>query len=158
MNLLRVAFEPPDACHKLTEAMQTGFPRFKVYCDGTAVQPHFAIRLMVEPRFDDKEWRWSANIVSAVNEPWERVSYDWKFDIDEVLSLLPMRRGRKGGNWKTHAKIEMERLGRKAALDLHNFEQLRPHLRAALGRDNVPVPKDNKELNEVIRAFLRGGE
>jgi hypothetical protein len=97
MNLLRVAFEPAEACRKLTEAMQTRFPRFKLYCDGTAVLPHFAIRLMVEPKFDVKEWSWSAKIVSAVNEPWQRNAYDWKFDVDEVVALLPMRRGRKGG-------------------------------------------------------------
>jgi hypothetical protein len=52
----------------------------------------------------------------------------------------------------------MERLGRKAVFDLHNLEQLRPHLRSALARGNVPVPKDNKDLDEIIRAFLRGAD
>jgi hypothetical protein len=156
MNLLREAFGPAEACHKLTEAIKTGFPRFKLYCDGTAVLPHFAIRLMIEPKRDAQEWRWSAKIVSAVNEAWEQSSYDWEFDVDEVVTLLPMRRGRKGGKWKTYARLEMERLGRKAMFDLHNRGQSRPHLSSALAREDVPVPKDNKDLDEVIRAFLRG--
>jgi hypothetical protein len=156
VNLLRAAFNPPTACRKLTQAVHD-FIKCRVYCDGTMVPPNFAVRLMVEPKYDDKEWRWSANIVSAVNEAWERGSYRWEFDVDEVLALLPPRRGRKGGNWKIHATLEMERLGRKAALDLHNLGELRTHLRAVLARDCVHVPKGNKEFDEVIRAFLRGG-
>jgi hypothetical protein len=84
--------------------------------------------------------------------------YEWEFDIDEVVALLPVRKGKKGANWEIHATIEMERLGRKAALDMHNSRQLRDHLKDVLEREINFVPKDPKALTAVITAFLRGDE
>jgi hypothetical protein len=61
--------------------------------------------------------------------------YPWEFDVDDVVALLPVRRGVKGVNWEIHAILEMERLGRKAALDMHNSGQLRGHLKRVLKRE-----------------------
>ena len=73
-----------------------------------------------------------------------------------MLTLLPLRRGRKGGNWKIHARLRMERLGRKAALDMHNSGELLSHLQRVLTHEIKFVPKDPKALPNVILAFLRG--
>src|SRR5262249_19646983 len=44
--------------------------------------------LIVVPRLAD-DGRWTADIVSAAREPWERPSYRWEFEIEEVKALLP---------------------------------------------------------------------
>lgn len=111
---------------------------------------------MAHGRREASDGRWTAAIVSAVREAWEKPSYHWEFDVDEVLTLLPVRRGPKGGNWEIHATLEMERLGRKAGLDLHNSGELRSHLENVLKQANKSAPKDPKALASVIRAFLRG--
>jgi hypothetical protein len=176
-----------DAAKKLTDAIHSN-PNFRLWCDGVVVKPHVRVRLMVEPRLDH-DGRWTAAIVSAVREAWERPAYEgitvkeivegievygeivfkevvktimtkppyhWEFDVDEVVTLLPARRGVKGVNWEIHATLEMERLGRKAALDMHNSGQLRDHLKRVLKREINFVPKDPKVFTEVIGAFLRG--
>jgi len=155
VNLLRREFSAMAAARVLTNAIHDNVCR--LYCDGVVIKSDFAVRLMVEPRLDD-DGRWTATIVSAVREAWERPSYQWEFDVDEVVALLPVHRGRKGVNWEIHATLELERLGRKAALDLHNSEQLLPHLKRVLRRDTKFVPKDKKALSKIITAFLGGGD
>jgi len=93
-----------------------------------------------------------------LSSPWGALHYEWEFDIDEVVALLPVRKGKKGANWEIHATIEMERLGRKSALDMHNSRQLRDHLKDVLEQEINFVPKDPKALTAVMTAFLRGDE
>src|SRR5262245_28899301 len=112
LNLLRPGrFSPRAAAKRLTDGIHDP-DVCRLWCDGKLVPPDFVERLKVVARLDDG--RWTARIVSAVGEAWEKASYHWEFDVDEVLTLLPVRRGQKGGNWEIHATLEMERLGRKA--------------------------------------------
>src|SRR5262249_16922242 len=144
-----------------------------LYCEGVVVPANFRPRLMVVARFDP-DGRWTADIVSAVGEAWERPAeitkvvegveifgervfeeiirppYEWKLDVDEVVTLLPVRRGPKGVNFEIHTGLELERLGRKAALDLHNSGRLIDHLEKILKREVGRAPKDEKTLPRVI--------
>jgi len=142
------------AARVLTNAIHDNVCR--LYCDGNVVPARFRVRLMVEPHVDN-DGHWTARIVSAVGEAWEKPSYQWELDVDEVAALLPVRRGRKGVKWEIHVTLELERLGRKAALDLHNSGALLAHLKRVLRRDAKPVPKDPKALPKIITAFLGGG-
>jgi len=151
VNLLRREFSAMDADGRLTQAIHSG--KCRLYCDDDAVAAHFCKRLMVVARLDP-DGRWTATIVSAVREAWEKPSYQWEFDVDEVVALLPARPGRKGVNWEIHATLELERLGRKCALDMHNSRQLRSHLKSFLKREINFVPKDDKAFTAVITAFL----
>jgi hypothetical protein len=169
LNLLRREFSAMAAARMLTNAVHDNVCR--LYCDGKVVPAHFRVRLMVEPHCDS-DGRWTARIVSAVGEAWEKpdkpvykwgtkdeleaAPYRWEFDLDEVAALLPVRRGVKGVNWEIHATLEMEHLGHKAVLDMHNSGQLLKHLKRVLRRDVKFVPKDDKALPKVIRAFLHG--
>ena len=143
-----------ETADRLTQAIHRNS---RLYCDGVVVPAHFRKRLMVVARVDP-DGRWTAAIVSAVREAWEKPSYQWEFDVDEVVALLPVRRGKKGVNWEIHATLEMERLGRKAVLDLHNSGQLRGYLKRVLKREIEFVPKDDKALTSVISAFLHPPE
>jgi hypothetical protein len=151
VNLLRREFSVMVAARQLTNAIHDNVCR--LYCDGVVVEPHIAVRLMVVAR-PDPDGRWTATIVSAVREAWEKPSYQWEFDVDEVVALLPPHRGRKGVNWEIHATLELERLGRKVAVDMHNSGQLRTHLQRVLKREIGFVPKDTKAFTAVITAFL----
>jgi hypothetical protein len=155
VNLLRREFSAMESADRLTQAIHRN--KCRLYCDREVVPAHFRKRLMVVARLDP-DGRWTAAIVSAVREAWKKPSYQWEFDIDEVVALLPARRGVKGVNWEIHATIEMEDLGRKAALDLHNSGQLMPHLKRFLQQEIGRVPKDNKVLTKAISAFLHPPE
>ena len=101
--LMRGGLSAPAAAKRLTDAIHD--PDIcRLWCDCKLVKPHFAVRLMVEPRYDEDEGRWMARIVSAVGEAWEKpdkpvykwgtkdeleaAPYDWKLDVDEVKALL----------------------------------------------------------------------
>jgi len=185
--ILRSEYSPTDAADRITEAFRRR-PGL-LFCDDVAVQPRFGSRLRLVAAFDDKKHRWSAEIVSAVGEAWERPvykdiwtqevvegievygeavyrdvlrtitvkpPYQWEFDVDELVTLLPIGAGDKGGNWETHVIQEIEDLGRKTVSDLHKSKQLRPHLEAVLKRVNKRIPNDPKVLRALILAFLRG--
>jgi len=181
LNLLRREFSATESAKRLTQAVHDRTCR--LWCDGKLVKPHFAVRLLVESKLDDDE-RWTARIISAVREAWDRPvdkevagkefagteiygdlvfqevvkpPYRWEFDVDEMVALLPVRRGPKGMYFETHTTLELERLGRKAALDLHNSGQLVDHLEKFLEREIGRAPKDDKTLPKIIREFLRGG-
>jgi hypothetical protein len=112
--------KPMPACRTLTEAIHDNLCR--LWCDGEVVKPHFVVSLKVVPRLDN-DGRWTADVVSAVREAWERPTfeevtvkkivegievfgevvfeevvktimtkppYQWEFDIDEVVALLPV--------------------------------------------------------------------
>ena len=102
--LMRGGLSAPAAAKRLTDAIHD--PDIcRLWCDCKLVKPHFAVRLMVEPRYDEDEGRWMARIVSAVGEAWEKpdkpvykwgtkdeleaAPYDWKLDVDEVKALRP---------------------------------------------------------------------
>jgi hypothetical protein len=155
LNILRRAFSPPAAARRLTDVIQDNEPEtFRLWCDGKLVKPHMRAIAKVMPWLDEEEGRWTADIESTgAGLPWAR-GLPWEFDVDDVVALLPARPGRKGVNWEVHATLELERLGRKAALDLHNSGQLRPHLEGFLKREIKFVPKDDKAFTAVITAFL----
>ena len=120
LNLLIPAFEPMKAATRLTDAIHDP-DVCRLWCDSKLVKPHFAVRLMVEPRDDEDEGRWMARIVSAVGEAWDRPAdkqvssmeftgikldelggdmvfqevvkppYQWEFEIDQVKALLPQQ-------------------------------------------------------------------
>jgi hypothetical protein len=184
--LRRGGFSPRAAARELTTGIHDP-DVCRLWADSVLVPVNFVDRLKVVVRLEDG--RWTADIVSAVNEAWDRPvykqifeleivegievygelvhrdvlktitvepPYQWELDVDEVVALLPVRRGKKGANWEIHATLEMERLGRKAALDLHNSGQLLPRLKDFLQREIKFVPKDDRALPSVITAFLRG--
>jgi len=84
LNLLIPAFEPMEAAAKLTQAIHEGA---RLYCDGVVVPAHFRKRLMVVARLDP-DGRWTAEIVSAVREAWEKPFYQWEFETERVTALL----------------------------------------------------------------------
>jgi hypothetical protein len=112
LGLLRPAFEPMEAADRLTQAVHRNM---RLYCDGEIVPANFRKRLMVVAK-PDPDGRWTAAIVSAVREAWERPTeevtgeleftgiedvygdlvfkevikppYQWEFDADEVKALL----------------------------------------------------------------------
>jgi hypothetical protein len=142
-----------DSAVRLTQAIHDNTCR--LYCDGVVVKPHIAVTLKVKPQLDN-DGRWTADIMSTAPIGWAKPSYQWEFDVDEIVALLPVRRGIKGANWEIHATLEMERLGRKVALDKHNSRQLLKHLKRTLRLQIGFVPKDSDALAAVIRGFLRG--
>jgi hypothetical protein len=152
LDLLRQEYSSADAAERITEAFRRRAGL--LFCDGVAVKPHFAPRLMLVARFDDKEYRWSAEIVSAVREAWARLDYRWEFDVDELVALLPARPGALGTNWKIYTRQKLARLGRKSALDLHNRGELLPQIKQFLQREIKYVAKDDKRLRAEIQAFL----
>jgi hypothetical protein len=117
LNILIPTFEPTAAAAELTRAIHDGPERCRLYCDGDVVKPHFAPRLMVVARFDDKEWRWTADIVSAVGEAWEKpdkpvykwgtrdeleaAPYQWELEVDKVKALLPQPKPELEKPWPT---------------------------------------------------------
>jgi len=159
LNLLRRyspidrPISPMDAAKQLTSAIHDR-EKCHLWCNSEAVKPHIAPRLMVVAHENDG--RWTASIVGTFAVGGVKPTDVWEFDVDEVVTLLPVRRGVKGVNWEIHATLEMERLGRKRALDMHNSGQLRSHLENVLQQATKPAPKDPKALASVIRAFLRG--
>jgi hypothetical protein len=86
LSLLRQEFSAMDAAARLTNAVHNNSCR--LWCDGNLIKPHIAVTLMVVPRLAD-DGRWTADIVSAAREPWERPSYRWEFEIEEVKALVP---------------------------------------------------------------------
>jgi len=162
VNILRREFSAMDSADRLTQAVHRN--KCRLYCNGVVIKAHIAARLMVVPQLDN-DGRWTAHIVGTfavggvkptVAMGGEEPEDVWEFDVDEVVAMLPPRRGVKGTNWEIHATLEMERLGRKAVLDKHNSGQLLKHLKRVLRRDVKFVPKDDKALPKVIRAFLHG--
>ena len=173
LNLLRRygGFSPRAAAKMLTDAIHDP-DVCRLWCDRKKDDPpvpaNFVERLKVVAELD--QCRWTARIISAVREAWEKpdkpvydkktgelvaAPYQWEFDVDEVVALLPVRRGRKGVNWEIYVTLELERLGRKCALDMHNSGQLVPHLKYVLQQQIGRVPKDDKVLTKPISAFLR---
>ena len=185
LNLLRREFSATDSAKRLTQAVHDRTCR--LWCDGKLVKPHIAVVLLVEPKLDDDErWTariisavreaWDQPAYEVVTEILEagelfgeivfkevvktvmtKPPYKFEFDVDEVVALLPVRRGPKGKYFEIHTTLELERLGRKAALDLHNSRQLVDHLEKVLKREVGHAPKDDKTLPKLIRDFLRGG-
>lgn len=102
LNLLRREFSAMDAAARLTSAVHTNSCR--LWCDGNLIKPHIAVTLMVVPRLAD-DGRWTADIVSATREPWERPSYRWEFEIEELKALLlPPQPQQKTGKQPTRRK------------------------------------------------------
>jgi len=155
MTLLRrYSMLPLEAAARLTQAIQTNSD-FRLWAKGVLVKPEIRAICRVVPEHDENEGRWTADIESTgPGLGWARGLPDWEFDVDDVVGLLPLRRGRKGVNWEIHATLELERLGRKVALDMHNSGQLRTHLQRVLRREIKFVPKDTKAFTAVIAAFL----
>jgi hypothetical protein len=122
LSLLRQEFSAMDAAARLTSAVHNNACR--LWCDGNPIKPHIAVTLMVVPRLAD-DGRWTADIASAAREPWEKPSYRWEFETEEVKALLspppqpqqkteaqPTRR-RPGPqpkqDWRTHVAREVIR-------------------------------------------------
>jgi hypothetical protein len=152
--LLLEAFSPPKAAQELTKALHANDCR--VWCDGVVVPIGFVGNVRVEPHLDSAG-RWTATIASVgMMLGFNPDAYAWEFEADEVVTLLPRRRGELGGNWKIPVKIALYRLGIKAVRDLQNSGQLLPHLEAAVEREGGKLPKDRKPVTAMISAFLRG--
>jgi hypothetical protein len=102
--LCQDGLEPMPACRKLTEAVHDNLCR--LYCEGKEIDPRIAVTLRVEARLNDG--RWTAEVVSATREPWDRPvyeeveqpdgkkavimtkpPYEWTLDDDRVKALLP---------------------------------------------------------------------
>ena len=146
---------PMTLAKQLTDAVNNHDNEvFRLWCDGVLVEPHIRAIARVVPMLDKKEGRWTADIESTgPGLGWAR-GLNWEFDVDEVVALLPPRRGVKPHNWEIHTTLELERLGRKAALDLHNSGELVPHLKHVLQREIGFVPKHKDALPSIISAFL----
>ena len=86
LSLLRQEFSAMDAAARLTSAVHNN--SCSLWCDGNLIKPHIAVMLMVVPTPAD-DGRWTADIVSAAREQWDKPSYRWEFEIEEVKALLP---------------------------------------------------------------------
>jgi len=124
VSLLRQEFSAMDAAARLTSALHNNSCR--LWCDGNLIKPHIAMMLMVVPRPAD-DGRWTADIVSAARESWEKPSYRWELEIEEVKALLPppsqpqqktgsqptKRRPGPRANWRLPAAAELHRIREK---------------------------------------------
>ena len=150
LGLLRPAFEPTAAADELTKAIHRGK---RVYCNGEIIKPLIAVDIVVVHILEN-DGTSTAAIASASNT-WAGNMYKWELEVDWVVALLPRDRGTK---LKTAVTIALNRLGLKAVLDLKNSGQLRPHLKHFLKENGVPVPKDPRSLNRIVRGFESGTE
>lgn len=86
--LIRGGLSPDRAAVRLTNALHSNDP-CRLWGNGKLIEFQ-AMTLMVVPiRGDDGRWTGTADIASAAREPWDKPSYRWEFDADEVRALLP---------------------------------------------------------------------
>jgi hypothetical protein len=87
LQRLLPAFTAHAAAARLTTAVQSN--ECRLWCNGDLLPPQYiatALRLIA---ISDVDGRWRGEIVSAVREAWEPISYVFVLDEAEVATLLP---------------------------------------------------------------------
>jgi hypothetical protein len=156
LNLLRRKFSPMDAAAQLTSAVHNRSCR--LWCDGKVVKPHIAVTLIVKLR-RGKNRRWMADIASTAPIGWEKPSYRWEFEIEEVKALLPQPQPQQ----KTEPQWAADPLAppprRRGPLTTHDWHAIdgeiaRRCIDPKTGR--VKVPKSENKLAEEVLNWLAG--
>jgi hypothetical protein len=85
----------------------------------------------------------------------------WEVERADLEALIARRATERRGKpaprqWTTHARDELARIQRNRLLDLAKTGAVRDHLKQFLQQKIRYVPRDDRQIDKLIRAFRRG--